>query len=454
MKHLKKRRFRVRLFASCAAACLALTAPNATGQSAWVDLPDAPYTGRHNDVYFVNPDDGWVVNGDGEIWHTSDGGDSWARQFQKASAHFRTVAFLSADRGFAGNVGDGEFGATDRSAIYETSDGGASWQAVATFHGRTPTGICGMNVVNDSTVVAVGRVRGPAFFAKTTNNGVTWKSLSMSTYAAGLIDTHFFSPDSGFAVGLTSEDHEQSRGIILFTEDGGDTWEQRFVSSRTGEWAWKITFPTRNVGYVSLQRNSQTPIFFLKTTDGGETWQEMLFSSSYYFVQGIGFATENLGWIGGNSSFPTFVTSDGGQTWSSAEFGVRVNRLRFLSDSLGYAAGRSVYKYDLRTPTGTEETLTIPGDGGLQLDRVFPNPSRGSVTVRYTLAAPSEVRVDVVDVLGRRIRSLQSGRRAAGTHEVKWDRKSNNGSAVASGVYLFSVETARSHASVSVVLDG
>ena len=34
----------------------------------WTTLANAPETNRFNDLYFVNPETGWIVNGDGEIY--------------------------------------------------------------------------------------------------------------------------------------------------------------------------------------------------------------------------------------------------------------------------------------------------------------------------------------------------------------------------------------------------
>lgn len=421
----------------------------ARAQWTWTELPNAPFTGRHNDVFFVTPNEGWIVNGDGEIIQTLDGGETWSLQYQKANAHFRTIGFVSDQRGWAGNVGNGEFGATDTNPIYETADGGATWSPVLSFGGDTPVGICGINIVSETIAVAVGRVRGPAFFARTEDGGQSWTGKSMAGHAAGLIDVHFFTPDSGLAVGLTNQDHEQSRGIVLATSDGGETWTERFVTSRLGEWAWKISFPTRNVGYVSLQRNSRTPIFFLKTTDGGQTWEEKLFSSSYYFVQGIGFISENIGWIGGNSSFPTYVTTDGGDTWASADFGSRVNRLRFIGDTLGFAVGRTVYKYE-GAPLGNGDDS--PDVTSLHVGPGYPNPTTGEA--HFTVAIPREesVRIEIVNVVGQRVRTLFDGNMEAGEHDVFWDGRNGSGYEAAAGVYLLSVETGQSRASRAMVI--
>jgi hypothetical protein len=49
--------------------------------------------------------------------------------------------------------------------------------------------------------------------------------------------------------------------------------------------------------------------------------------------------------MGSYFDHPTLMTLDGGATWSESEFGLHVNRIRFLSKSIGYASGITVYKY-------------------------------------------------------------------------------------------------------------
>ena len=213
--------------------------------SSWQTLNSVPIVTRYNDIYFVTPARGWIANGSGQIYRTLDGGVSWVKQFEKSTVHFRSIGFVDSLNGWAGNVGPGEFGATDTSTIYQTIDGGRTWTPVRSYIGPKPRGLCGMHVVNDSVVCAVGRVRGPAFFARTTNRGKTWTSKDMSQYAAGLIDVYFFHPDTGVAVGLTKAPNDSAHGVTLFTVDGGQTWERRYVTSRIGEWCWKVSFPSR-----------------------------------------------------------------------------------------------------------------------------------------------------------------------------------------------------------------
>lgn len=412
-----------------------------SGQStpAWTTLPNAPVVSRHNDAFFVNADTGWIANGNGEIYRTVNGGVSWQLQFVRGTAHFRSIGFLNEIVGWAGNVGAGEFGATDANVLYRTKNSGQSWQSFSQFHGPAPAGICGMHVVNDSTICAVGRVRGPSFFVRTTNGGETWTSKDMSIYAAGLIDVYFTHPDTGFAVGLTNVTHDLSSGVILFTSDGGQTWEKRFTTSRVGEWCWKISFPSRQTAYVSLQRNSLSPIYFLKTVDGGKTWQEKLFSNNYYYVQGIGFVSDSVGWAGGNSSFPTYQTTDGGETWRSAGFGSRVNRFRFLNDSLGYAVGRTVYKFSKAGAVGVQDRRDEPA-WHYALSSNYPNPFNPSTTIRFQLRERIFVSLIVYDVNGRQVKELLHRVCDAGENTAPWDGTDDRGKPVHSGTYVYTLE--------------
>ena len=81
-----------------------------------------------------------------------------------------------------------------------------------------------------------------------------------------------------------------------------------------------------------------------------------------------------------------------------------------------------------------------------------PNPFSRSTAIRFRLPEASDVSVIVYDALGRRIRSLASGRQEAGGHEAWWDGRSESGQAVGSGVYFIKLDTDEESATRSVTL--
>jgi len=332
----------------------------------WDNLPNAPFLNnyKHDDIYFINPNIGWVVNGpinvgdSGMIHKTTDGGISWTRQFTVSRSRFRSVAFVDSLKGFVGNVGAGISSAvTDTNIFYKTLDGGNTWSVVQNMTGPRPEGICGLQVVNDSLLYAVGRLYGPSRFIRSNDGGDTWISQDMSAYAGMLIDLHFWTPDSGIVVGGTTSSYSTSRGIVLFTSDGGQSWQVKHTTSSTGGTCWKIDFPSPNVGYVSWETIS-TPVIFLKTTDGGQSWQEKFFSNNSYETEAIGFINDTMGWMGVRH-YPSFQTTDGGDTWQQGYVGSFLNRFQFVNDTVAYACGETVYKYSACYTPGCTDPFAI-----------------------------------------------------------------------------------------------
>ncbi len=70
-----------------------------------------------------------------------------------------------------------------------------------------------------------------------------------------------------------------------------------------------------------------------------------------------------------------------------------------------------------------------------------PNPFNPSTTLKFSLAHDSRVKLTIHDVKGRAVRTLVSGDRTAGDHNVVWDGRDDGGEAVGSGVYFVRVET-------------
>jgi hypothetical protein len=62
----------------------------------------------------------------------------------------------------------------------------------------------------------------------------------------------------------------------------------------------------------------------------------------------------------------------------------------------------------------------------------YPNPFNPTTSIRFDLKADAKVMVDVYNLLGMKVRSLNNGTMSAGTHEVPVDM-----SKMPSGVYYY-----------------
>ncbi|OJW79627.1 MAG: hypothetical protein BGO69_12930 [Bacteroidetes bacterium 46-16] len=205
-------------------------------QYIWHELPNAPHSHRHDDMFFLNPQKGWVTNPYynyqnpnqfGQVWTTNDGGTTWTKIFDSSTTFIRCVGFTDTQHGWFGNL-EGLPYTPDTNFLYETADGGHTWSPVTHYTGFKPSGICGISVVTDSVVYAYGRYDGPACFMKTTDQGNSWVSTDMNSYAHGLVDGWFFSKDTGIVVGNVGS---PSKTLILSTYDGGDSWQVRHTGN-------------------------------------------------------------------------------------------------------------------------------------------------------------------------------------------------------------------------------
>ncbi len=100
-----------------------------------------------------------------------------------------------------------------------------------------------------------------------------------------------------------------------------------------------------------------------------------------------------------------------------------------------------------------EKAVLIPvGDGApsipvaFELDQNYPNPFNPSTTIGFSLPVQSgggylPTTLRVYNVLGQMVRVLVDEPMAAGSHEIIWDGKDDQGSRVASGIYFYKLRS-------------
>ncbi len=127
--------------------------------------------------------------------------------------------------------------------------------------------------------------------------------------------------------------------------------------------------------------------------------------------------------------------------------------------TLSYVAGATVPTFDseLLFTTNDPETpvVSIPvhvagssanddnqnSPAVTRLDKNYPNPFNPETTIRFSIKNAGDVNLNVYNMKGQLIRRLVNQNLAAGPHHVVWNGKDDNGNSVASGIYLYRMES-------------
>ncbi|MCH7575375.1 MAG: M4 family metallopeptidase [Candidatus Marinimicrobia bacterium] len=86
------------------------------------------------------------------------------------------------------------------------------------------------------------------------------------------------------------------------------------------------------------------------------------------------------------------------------------------------------------------------------LHHAYPNPFNPTVTIRYDLPEPVQVRLVVYDMLGREVARLVKADMAAGYHAALWHGRDATGRPVASGLYIARLVTPKYTKSIKMIL--
>lgn len=388
-----------------------------------------PSTGRFEDLWFINPNTGWVVENGGpkRILKTTDGGVSFVTQYietDTAAFGFRSVAFNNANLGWAGSTSG---------LLVKTTNGGLNWVRVDSQIFPPPNGFCDMSVIGDSCFFGSGRLNGPTTFVRSTNAGLTYECIDMGAYTNYQVGISFRSRDSGFVVGRSNIITEGA--VVCFTSDGGQSWVKRYRSFIQSEHVWNITFVNSQVGYATIEKYIGGNGNIIRTTNGGVTWERITVSNiSGVNLDPVGFANANTGWIANHSSNGLWGTTNAGLNWNFINVGNSIHGIFILNDTIGYACGREVLKY-------TNAVLGIPGNNTILpyknvLNPNYPNPFNASTVISYTLANHTTIIVEIYNANGEFVEQLEHGYKNKGSYSVTW--KADN---YPSGVYFYSLRT-------------
>ncbi|MCC6477873.1 MAG: hypothetical protein IT552_01505 [Sphingomonadaceae bacterium] len=351
--------------AGAAIAIFATPSVFAESETGWKKLPTVPFRGKQDDISFVDAFHGWYGNGEGKLYRTIDGGDSWEKVWDQPGTFIRALGFVDQQVGYLGNVGTNYYpGVTDTHPLYRTADGGRSWQAVSAEGIDKVVGICSIDILpvkrifqgelrTSHIVTTAGRVGGPATMLRSEDDGASWKVIDLSEHAGMILDVKFHDPKTGFVCASGVSATGEGDAVMLMTRDGGKSWKPVWRSKRKLENVWKMSWPSRKVGYATVQSYDEAAgnrRVVIKTVDGGKSWKEILLVDEAGIREfGVGFVDTMRGWVG--TSKGGFETRDGGKSWQRIEFGRAVNKIRVVPGPSGgkrlFAIGVDVHRLNL-----------------------------------------------------------------------------------------------------------
>jgi len=406
-----------------------LLSSSSNGQMQWMPIESTPVPGnssRYEDMYFTSISTGYIIRYDGNMYKTTNSGANWTNIFTVNNALFRSIGFFDANTGIMGTL-------RDSIPMFRTTNAGVNWTKISSYGGTgiAPKGICGISIANENVAYGVGRYYCPTYLVKTTNKGANWNSIQIDTsLARSLIDCHFWSADSGIVVGgyAGNNIYTQSVAVILLTTNGGQTFTRVHKTTRVGEFCWKISFPSRNIGYVSIEATNWAA--FAKTTNGGLNWTDALIPGTND-LEGIGFINNSTGWVGGWGGL-TFKTSNGGANWVSDPWGQNVNRFRVFNDTFAYSVGTKVYKFS-RLTTSVEPSSSIIPDKFI-MSQNYPNPFNPTTRITYSIPQNNFVTLKIYNTSGSEVQTLINKQQIAGSYTVNFDAFG-----LPSGIYYYKI---------------
>ena len=229
------------------------------------------------------------------------------------------------------------------------------------------------------------------------------------------------------------------------TLDGGASWELREISDslRIQNWDRVVSHP------------ANPAVIFSCASSGARRWDDYL-QHSTMIAEGPDYGhcrdmyvferdTTRM-WMGTDTGL--WETRDSGQTWSRENRGLpnvpitRINMAHDEKEILVATFGRGLFTVPSEavepSRVSRAPNVELPERGALLTN--YPNPFAGETTLQFTTTLPAHVRLDVFDVLGRRIQTVVDQRYGIGPHRVRW-----NNASLSRGVYLARLEVDGRH---------
>jgi len=92
------------------------------------------------------------------------------------------------------------------------------------------------------------------------------------------------------------------------------------------------------------------------------------------------------------------------------------------------------------SPVEWEEEDLTQRPREFDLRQNYPNPFNPTTVIQYALPKASQVKIQIYNILGQKVRNLVDEPQELGYKKIHWDGKDDGGNEVSSGVYFYRIE--------------
>jgi PKD repeat protein len=272
-----------------------------------------------------------------------------------------------------------------------------------------------------------------SFTDQSTNNPTSWSwDFGDGTTSTQQNPSHEYSAAGTYTVKLTASnscgsDTETKTDYITVTEPTAQTMHVHAMEV-TKE---SLRVLRRGKARVQIVDASGNPV--ADATVKGE-WSGGATDTDEVTTDSDGWATAYSDWRFGDATF-TFCVTDvtkSGWTYDSNANEVTCASTDGTSSKVAIAADGDV-------KARKDGNLAVGEDQEPIFNYNYPNPFNPSTTISFRIPEASQVRVEVYDILGKRVATLMDGNISAGTHSVVWNGNDSYGNSVGSGFYFYRI---------------
>jgi len=100
----------------------------------------------------------------------------------------------------------------------------------------------------------------------------------------------------------------------------------------------------------------------------------------------------------------------------------------------------NIYEWFIGSTHVADELYVNNSPASFRLWQNYPNPFNSSTEIKYQIPVDGHVKIEIIDLLGRHVKTLVQSYKNAGAHQIAWDGSNDYNEIVSSGVYIYKMD--------------